>query len=118
MRFEREGWFTKDRFQLVRDELTVGQGGPIADGVKLRMPEAAYFFFIVHQRNRGGALKEVEGLLHRLNADWAGRIGEYVNEAKGALEGNIRYFKLELGQSLLSGSNPIVEPYFSELPNA
>lgn len=41
-----------------------------------------------------------------------------MNEAYGAIEGNIRYFKTELKKSLINDQNFIVDPYFTELPNA
>lgn len=41
-----------------------------------------------------------------------------MKEAMGALEGNIRYFKLELQKSEITSTNRIVEPYFTELNNA
>ena len=93
-KFERDGWFLKDHFELIRDKLTVGHGsGPKKFGVQLKMPEAAMFFLLVNQRNKEGARKEVERLLCQLNDDWMRRCGEYMKEAYGALEGNIRYFK-------------------------
>ena len=40
-----------------------------------------------------------------------------MNEAYGAIEGNIRYFKTEMKKSLINDQNFIVDPYFTELPN-
>ena len=98
--FEAKGWFLKDHFELIRDELTVGHGsGPKRFGVELKMPEAAMFFLLANQRNREKATAEVERLLHKLNDDWTAKSGEYMREAYGALEGNIRYFKTELNLS-------------------
>jgi len=77
------------------------------------MPEAAVFFLLVNQRNKEGATKEVERLLCQLNDDWMKRCGEYMKEAYGALEGNIRYFKTVQKQSEITKVNRIVEPYFS-----
>jgi hypothetical protein len=63
--FEARGWFLKDHFELIRDELTVGHGsGPKRFGVELKMPEAAMFFLLANQRNREKATAEVERLLH------------------------------------------------------
>lgn len=62
--FEARGWFLKDHFELIRDELTVGHGsGPQRFGVELKMPEAAMFFLLANQRNREKATAEVERLL-------------------------------------------------------
>ena len=95
--FDKKGWFNMDRFELMRDHLTVGHGsGPKRMNVRLKMPEAAYFFMTATGRNRSTATKEVESLLCRLNDDWMRRCGEYMDEAYGALEGNIRYFKTEI----------------------
>ena len=41
-----------------------------------------------------------------------------MGDAYGALTGNIRYFKCELGLSQITAVNRLVEPYFSELNNA
>lgn len=112
--FEAKGWFQRDHFELIRDELTTGHGtGPTRFGVHLKMPEAAAFFLLANHRNRNNASSEVEGLLNRLNEDWMRRCGEYMSEARGAIEGNIRYFKIECGRSEITRRNFIVEPYFS-----
>ena len=116
--FDKKEWFIKDRFELIRDHLTVGHGsGPKRMNVRLKMPEAGYFFMCANGRNRTTATKEVEALLCRLNDDWMRRCGEYMKEAYGALEGNIRYFKTEIKQSHITAVNRIVEPYFSVLKN-
>lgn len=62
--FEAKGWFLKDHYELIKDELTVGHGsGPKRFGVELKMPEAAMFFLLANQRNREKATAEVERLL-------------------------------------------------------
>lgn len=119
--FERKGWFSWDRFRLMRKELSVGHGsGPKRMGVSLKMPDAAIFFMLVNNQNRSQAAKEVEALLCRLNDHWMSTVGGFLAEARGAIEGNIRYFKLECRRSLISvdKGNWILDPYFSELPNA
>jgi glycogen debranching enzyme len=117
--FERRGWFLRDHFELIRDKFTVGMGsGPQRNNVTLKMPDAAMFFLLANNRNREGAKKEVESLLYRLNDDWMRRAGEFMGDAYGALTGNIRYFKCELGKSHITAVNRLVEPYFSELNNA
>ena len=85
--------------------------------VQLKMPDAAMYFILANNRNRENATKEVERLLCQLNDDWMRRCGEYMGEAYGALEGNIRYFKTELKLSHITAVNRLVEPYFSELKN-
>ena len=75
------------------------------------------YFLLANNRNRDNATKEVERLLCSLNDDWMRRCGEYMKEAYGALEGNIRYFKTEIHQSHITAVNRLVEPYFSELKN-
>ena len=40
-----------------------------------------------------------------------------MQEAKGAIEGNIRYFKIELKRSEITKDNRLVDPYFTELKN-
>ena len=59
------------------------------------MPDAAYFFMIVHNKNRTSALKEVESLLHRLNDHWTHKVRGFMGDARQAIEGTIRYSKLE-----------------------
>ena len=109
---------TKNHFDLLRDEFTIGHGSdPNKLGVQLKMPEAAFFFMIKNNKNRDGAVREVEKLLGYLNDDWRKRCEGYMNDAMGALEGNIRYHKTELGHSKITPVNRIVEPYFSELNN-
>lgn len=62
--FEKLGWFNKNRFDLIRDDLTIGHGsGPQRFGVKLKMPEAAAFFILVNGSNRDNAIDEVKRLL-------------------------------------------------------
>jgi hypothetical protein len=52
-RFTKLGWFAKDRFALIRDNLTIGHGsGPDKYGVKLKMPDAAYFFYLANNKNK------------------------------------------------------------------
>tara|TARA_B110000285_G_scaffold232850_1_gene305022 strand:+ start:688 stop:1353 length:666 start_codon:yes stop_codon:yes gene_type:complete len=98
--FERKGWFQRDHFELIRDKFTEGMGsGPKRSNVTLKMPDAAMFFLLANQRNREAATKEVERLLHSLNDDWKRRAGEFMGDAWGALTGNIKYFKVELGLS-------------------
>jgi glycogen debranching enzyme len=95
--FEKKGWFLLNHFDLIRDHLTVGHGsGPTRNNVQLKMPDAAMYFILANNRNRDNATKEVEKLLCQLNDDWMKRCGEYMKEAYGALEGNIRYFKTEI----------------------
>ena len=86
-------------------------------GVKLKLPQAAIFFMIANSRNRTAATQEVEKLLCQLNDEWMAKVAGYLKEAYGALEGNIRYFKLEVGKNEITKINKIVEPYFSELDN-
>ena len=85
--------------------------------VQHKMPDAAMYFLLANNRNRDNATKEVERLLCSLNGAWMRRCGEYMKEAYGALEGNIRYFKTEIHQSHITAVNRLVEPYFSELKN-
>ena len=56
-------------------------------------------------------------LLKRLNDDWAAKVHGFMEEAMNALEGNIRYFKIEEKKSHITPVNRIVEPYFTELDN-
>lgn len=80
---------TKNHFDLLRDEFTIGHGSdPNKLGVQLKMPEAAFFFMIKNNKNRDGAVREVEKLLGYLNDDWRKRCGWYMNDAMGALEGD------------------------------
>ena len=51
------------RFEVLRDELTIGYGGPDRMGVKLRQPEASIFFLLTNHRNKANAITEVEKLL-------------------------------------------------------
>jgi len=46
------------------------------------------------------------------------KIVEYMGEAMGSLEGNIRYHKIECKKSKITKDNRIVDPYFTELQNA
>lgn len=119
-RFEKREWFKKDHFELLRDELTDGVGGPSRMGVHLKMPEAAHYFMIVNNKNKQAAIDEVKKLLCALNDDWMKRVEGFKNDAMGAIEGTIRYFKLELGRTKITyeGGNMIVDPYFSQLKNA
>lgn len=84
------------------------------------MPDAAYFFMIVHNKNRTSALKEVESLLHRLNDHWTHKVRGFMGDARQAIEGTIRYSKLECRRTKVNvkEGNWIVDPYFSELKNA
>jgi glycogen debranching enzyme len=119
--FDKKGWFSWDRFRLMRKELSVGHGsGPKRMGVSLKMPDAAMFFMLANNQNRTQAVKEVEALLCRLNDHWMSTVKGFLAEARNAIEGNIRYFKLECRRSLISAEkgNWILDPYFSELPNA
>lgn len=116
-RFEKNGLFMKPRFDVLKDHLTVGHGGKDRMGVKLKMPEAAIFFMIVNNRNKNAAIKEVEKLLCQLNDHWMPTVGGYLNEAMNALEGNIRYFKVEQKKSKITAINQLVDPYFTELNN-
>lgn len=61
--FEEKGWFLMKRFEVLRDELTIGYGGPDRMGVKLRQPEASIFFLLTNHRNKANAITEVEKLL-------------------------------------------------------
>lgn len=109
----------RNHFDLIRDKFTTGMGsGPQRSNVTLKMPDAAMFFLLANNRNREKATKEVEQLLNQLNGDWHRRAGEFMGDAYGALTGNIRYFKCELGKSQITAVNRLVEPYFSELNNA
>lgn len=108
----------KPRYDVLKDELSKGYGGPHRFGIKLKMPEASIFFMLVNQRNRDQAKHNVESLLCQLNDDMMTQTKGYINEAYESLEGNIRYFKLVLGQNKITRKNMIVEPYFTELPNS
>jgi len=101
----------------MRDHLSANVGGPKRMGVNLKMPDAGYFFMLCMGRNKDKAAREVESLLCRLNDDWMRKVGDYMKDAYGAIEGTIRYFKTELGQSKITPTNRIVEPYFSVLNN-
>ena len=101
--FEQQGWFSWDRLTLLRKELSVGHGsGPKRKNVSLKMPDAAMFFMLANKKNPAQAAKEVEALLSRLNDDWTARAKGFLVEARGAIEGNIRYFKIECGKSLIN----------------
>lgn len=91
-KFEKEGWFSWDRFKLMEEKLTTGHGhGPKRMQVSLKMPDAAYFFLIAHNNNKNSIVKEVESLLHRLNDHWVHKIRGFMGEARNAIEGTIRY---------------------------
>lgn len=117
-RFERANLLMKPRFEALSEYLTVGFGGPERMGVKLKMPEAAVYFMVVNNRNKINAQKEVEKLLCQLNDHWMAKATGFMKEAMQALEGNIRYFKIECKKSQITPINRIVEPYFTELNNA
>ena len=86
-------------------------------GVRLKMPEAGYFFMLANGRNKNNATREVETLLCKLNDDWMRRCGEFMKDAYNAIEGTIRYFKIELQNTKITDKNKLVEPYFSILKN-
>lgn len=71
-------------------------------------------------KNKNVAIEKLKGLLCALNDDWMKRMEQYKNEAFGAIEGTVRYFKLECGKTKITveGGNMIVDPYFSELNNS
>jgi len=63
--FENRGWFLKDHYELMRDELTTGHGsGPTRFNIHLKVPEAPLFFMLANNRNRYNATKETERLLN------------------------------------------------------
>lgn len=117
-KFEKENLFLKPRFEALSEHLTVGFGGKERMGVKLKMPEAAVYFMIVNNRNKDNAMKEVEKLLCQLNDHWMAKATGFLKEAMNALEGNIRYFKIEQKKSQITAINRIVDPYFTEMENA
>jgi hypothetical protein len=114
--FEKKGYFDRDHFDLIRDKFTTGLGGPVRMGVGLK-PEAAHYFMITNNRNQNAAIDEVRRLLCGLNDDWMKRLEGFKNEALNAIEGTIRYFKIECNRTkiTLEGGEMIVDPYFSEL---
>ena len=88
-------------------------------GVSVQMAEAAHFFMCVNSRNKSAAENELKKLLCALNDDWMKRVEGFKGEALNAIEGTVRYFKLEVGRKKITveGGNMIVDPYFSELRN-
>ena len=119
--FEKDGWFKWDHFHLMEQKLTINHGhGPKRQQVSLKMPDAAYFFMICHNNNKNGVIGEVENLLYKLNDHWTHKVRGFMGEARGAIEGTIRYHKLECRKCLINvkEGNWILDPYFSELPNA
>lgn len=110
--------FSLPKLDVLKDHLVEGHGGKVRMGVKLKMPEAAVFFMIANKKNKSDAQKDVEKLLCQLNDEWMAKIGAYMKEAMGSIEGNIRYHKVEQKKSKISSGNYIVDPYFTELNNA
>lgn len=76
------------------------------------------YFMLTNKRNRDAAIKEVEKLLCQLNDDWMRRCGEYMKDAYNACEGTIRYHKIECGNKHITKHYRLLDPYFTELPNA
>jgi len=109
--------FLKPKLDVLKDYLTTGIGGKERMGVSLKMPDAAIFFMVANNRNKANAEKDVEKLLCQLNDHWMATVAGFMKEAMGALEGNIRYFKIECKKSQITPINRLVEPYFTKLDN-
>ena len=56
-------------------------------------------------------------VLDSLNQEHKSQVKNWLNEALGAIEGAVRYEKLELGKHQIGKDNVIVERYFEELEN-
>ena len=74
---------------------------------------------IVHNSNKNSVIGEIESLLYKLNDHWCHKVKGYMGEARNAIEGTIRYQKIECRRCLINvkEGNWIVDPYFSELQN-
>ena len=111
-----EHLLTKDHYTVFNDEFVVNRGSERMQ-TTCKFRHTAAYFYLANGRNEDRAVQEVATIINRHNEDWRGRVGQFMKEAMNAIEGTIRYFKIEQRKSHVTADNKLVNRYFRVLDN-
>jgi hypothetical protein len=94
MHFEDKDQLSMDSYDMLRDNLTQGYGGPNRFGVSLKMPDALIYFLIKSDNDKESAKKILGESLIKLNDEWKAKCDLMIKEAVVNIEKAVRFMRL------------------------